>query len=60
MHGRRFGVVGTEAPLPLDRFRVRAIAPRVAMMDSGLVWIFDKLGKAKLVARNGIALDCQQ
>jgi len=51
LHGGRFGVVGTEAPLPLDRFRVRAIAPRVAMMDSGLAWLFDTLGKAKLVAR---------
>ena len=51
LHGGRFGVVGTEAPLPLDRFRVRAIAPRVAMMDSGLAWLFDRLGKAKLVAR---------
>jgi DNA-binding transcriptional LysR family regulator len=51
LHGGRFGVVGTEAPLPLDRFRVRAIAPKVAMMDSGLAWLFDKLGTARLVAR---------
>lgn len=50
MHGRRFGVVSTEAPLPLDRFRVRAIAPRVAMMDSGLAWLFNALGGAKPVA----------
>ena len=51
LHGRRFGVVSTEAPLPLDRFRVRAIAPTVAMMDAGVAWLFNALGKAKLVAR---------
>jgi DNA-binding transcriptional LysR family regulator len=52
MHGRRFGVVSVEAPLPLDRFRVRAIAPRVALMDSGLAWLFNALGRAGPVARN--------
>ena len=51
MHGGRFGVVSVEAPLPLDRFRVRAIAPQVAMMDLGLAWLFNALGGARLVAR---------
>jgi DNA-binding transcriptional LysR family regulator len=50
MHGKRFGVVSAEAPLPLDGFRVRVIAPRVAMMDVGLAWLFDVLGRAMLVA----------
>jgi DNA-binding transcriptional LysR family regulator len=45
VHGERFGVVGLEAPLPLDRFRVRAIAPKVAMMDAGLAWLFDLLAR---------------
>lgn len=42
-HARRFGVVRREAPLPLGRFRLTAIVPRVAMMDAGLAWLFDRL-----------------
>jgi hypothetical protein len=49
MHNGRFEVVSAEAPLPLDRFRVRAIAPRVVMMNSGPAWLFNALGRAKLV-----------
>ena len=48
MHGEHFGIVSMEAPLPLDNFRVRAVAPRVAMMDSGLAWLFNLLARAKL------------
>ncbi|CAN5566158.1 LysR family transcriptional regulator [soil metagenome] len=51
MHGGRFGVVGVEAPLPLDRFRVRAIAPKVALMDAGLAWLFGALGKAQAMPK---------
>ena len=51
MHAPRFGVVGLEAPLPLGRFRLNAVAPKVAMMDVGLAWLFDVLGKAEQVAR---------
>jgi DNA-binding transcriptional LysR family regulator len=43
MHAQRFRVVGTEAPLSLGRFRLNAVAPKVAMMDLGLVWLFDML-----------------
>ena len=50
MHARRFGVVGVEAPLPLGRFRLNAVAPKVAMMDAGLTWLFDVLEKTKRVA----------
>lgn len=50
VHGGRFGIASVEAPVPLDRFRVRAVAPRVAMMDAGLAWLFDLLGAAKQVA----------
>jgi hypothetical protein len=49
MHNGRFEAVSAEAPLPLDRFRVRAIAPRVVMMNSGPAWLFNALGRAKLV-----------
>ena len=43
MHAARFGVVSTEAPLRLPGFRLRAIAPRVALMDAGLAWLFRTL-----------------
>ena len=43
MHAPRFGVVSIEAPLRLPAFRIRAIAPKVAMMDAGVAWLFDTL-----------------
>ena len=53
MHAQRFGVVRTESPLSLPRFQIRAITPRVAMMDTGLTWLFELLAKtarAKITA----------
>jgi DNA-binding transcriptional LysR family regulator len=50
MHAPRFGVVAVEAPLPLTRFRLRAVAPQAAMMDLGLCWLFELLGKAEQAA----------
>lgn len=50
MHAPRFGVVGLEAPLPLGRFRLNAVASKAAMMDMGLAWLFDVLGKAEQAA----------
>ena len=47
----RFGVVAVEPPLPLTRFRLHAVAPRAAMMDEGLVWLFEVLLRA--TARGG-------
>jgi hypothetical protein len=47
IHAARFGVVGLEAPLPLDRFRLNAVAPKAAMMDVGLAWLFDMFGKTQ-------------
>jgi DNA-binding transcriptional LysR family regulator len=41
MHAARFGVLGIDAPLPLPRFRVNAVAPKVAMMDAGVAWLFN-------------------
>lgn len=46
MYAARFGVVAVEAPLPLGRFRLTAIAPKAAMMDAGLAWFFDVLAGA--------------
>lgn len=47
MHAPRFGVVGLEAPLSLGRFRLNAAAPKVAMMDAGLAWLFGMLGRKR-------------
>lgn len=47
MHGERFGVVGVEAPLPLGPFRLRAVAPKVAMMDGGIAWLFGVLAETR-------------
>lgn len=44
--GPRFGVVSLEAPLPLPRFRLNAVAPRTAMADEGLAWLFGVLVRA--------------
>jgi len=43
LHGPRFGVVSVAPPVPLGRFRLSAVAPRVAMMDTGLAWLFAAL-----------------
>lgn len=53
-HGARFGVVGTPPPPPLSMrsFPIRAITPKVAMMDAGLEWLFGLLGK---MAKSGLA-----
>lgn len=40
MHAARFEVITRDAPLPLDNFRLNAVVPKVAMMDSGLAWFF--------------------
>jgi DNA-binding transcriptional LysR family regulator len=39
MHGPRFGVMGIASPLPLRSFAMRAIVPKVAMMDAGVAWL---------------------
>ena len=45
MHASRFNVVSVEAPLPLHRFQIRAIAPKAALMDAGSAWLLDLLGR---------------
>jgi DNA-binding transcriptional LysR family regulator len=47
LHAPRFGVVAVEAPLELPRFRLNAVAPKAAMTDQGLAWLFDLLGNAQ-------------
>lgn len=43
IYAPRFGLVTVDAPLPLPRFRLSAVAPRAAMMDAGLSWLFGML-----------------
>jgi DNA-binding transcriptional LysR family regulator len=43
MHAVRFAVMALDAPLRLPRFRLNAVAPKVAMMDTGLAWLFGVL-----------------
>jgi DNA-binding transcriptional LysR family regulator len=38
-YGTRHGVVAVDAPLPLRRFRLHIVAPKVALMDAGLSWL---------------------
>lgn len=45
-YAQHFGVVCAAAPLPLIHSRIRAIAPKAALMDAGVAWLFDRLGKA--------------
>jgi DNA-binding transcriptional LysR family regulator len=47
MHVVRFAVVTVDAPLQLPRFRLNAVAPKVAMMDTSLAWLFGVFGKAQ-------------
>ena len=44
MQGPAPGVVNRNAPLKLPRFRIRAVAPKVALMDDGLAWLYRLLG----------------
>ena len=49
MNAGRFELVAVDAPLSLPTFRLNAVAPKVAMMDEGLTWLFDLLARAKTV-----------
>lgn len=42
-HAQRFGIVVTEAPLPLGRFQLTGVVPQVAMMDAGVAWFVGQL-----------------
>jgi DNA-binding transcriptional LysR family regulator len=47
LHAARFGVLGLDPPLRLPRFRLNAVAPKAAMPDAGLAWLFGALGEAQ-------------
>ncbi|MBR0665121.1 LysR family transcriptional regulator [Roseomonas hellenica] len=39
----RSGVTSSEAPLPLPRFRIQAVASKAALQDAGIAWLGDAL-----------------
>jgi DNA-binding transcriptional LysR family regulator len=49
MNAGRFGLVAVDAPLSLPTFRLNAVAPKVAMMDDGLTWLFGLLAQVETV-----------
>jgi DNA-binding transcriptional LysR family regulator len=46
LHGRRFGLVSAPVPLPGGVAWIRAVVPRVALADEGIVWLLDSLAAA--------------
>ncbi|GLS32524.1 DNA-binding transcriptional regulator, LysR family [Mesorhizobium albiziae] len=60
MHAARFGVQSLDAPLPLPDFRLNAVAPKVAMLDAGLAWLFCMLGKPAESGQKNAAAGRQQ
>jgi DNA-binding transcriptional LysR family regulator len=48
IHAARFGVVGHEPPLRLPHFRLKVVAPKAAMLDTGLAWLLGALVEAQL------------
>ena len=48
IHGVRFNVVAVKAPLPLPRFSINIVLPKVAMMDAGLAWLVQLLGEVRI------------
>lgn len=60
MYARRFGVTSSEAPLPLRSVPAQAVTTRSAMMDAGVAWFFDLIGKATPKPQNRKGLTVKQ
>jgi DNA-binding transcriptional LysR family regulator len=43
LHGARFGLVCTDAPIKLPQFKLHLVTPKVAMQDGGLAWLVAQL-----------------
>jgi DNA-binding transcriptional LysR family regulator len=55
-HASRYKVATTEPPFPLLSAPIRAIVPRVAIMDAGLCWLLDTIERvAKAATTHGKA-----
>lgn len=55
IHGARFDVVAVKAPLPLPRFSINIVVPKVAMMDAGLAWLVRLLTSVTGIGGSGAA-----
>ncbi|MBY4895843.1 LysR family transcriptional regulator [Cupriavidus sp. AU9028] len=51
MHGGRYGVASVAAPVPLGRFDINLVVPKVALMDAGLAWLVAQLAAASEAVR---------
>jgi len=51
-HGPRYKIVTSEPPFAFLNSPIRAVAPRAAMSDGGLVWLFDAIERAAKTARS--------
>lgn len=51
--GARFGLTSVAAPLRLVTSPLHAVVPQVALMDTGLAWLLDRVERAAEVMRAG-------
>ncbi len=51
MQGERFGLTASEAPFSMRRDHIRAIVPKVALMDAGIAWLMDMLEQSARIER---------
>jgi DNA-binding transcriptional LysR family regulator len=56
VHASRFGIVARDAPLPLQRFRIHAVALKAATLDLGIRWFLDAIGRAARVSKKQAAV----
>lgn len=43
LYAEHFGLAIEDPPLPLGRFQLNALVPKMALMDAGLSWLFERL-----------------
>jgi hypothetical protein len=53
MHAGRFAIATALLPLDLSVGSVQAVAPKAALMDAGLVWLLEVLGRTGRAGRGG-------
>ncbi len=48
LYAKKLGLESVELPFQLPTAHIRAVAPKVALMDKGILWLLDRLEKASL------------
>jgi len=56
MHAARFEIRIVEVPLPLRSFPLNAVVPKAALMDQGIAWLFETLGRALAVTNEDASM----